>query len=806
MGVWKRPLCRIAAGFLLGILFGAYGGTWYLVTAAAVLLMGCTGYTFLGTKRWLYAAVVFLEITAAIFFGNLRYHAAETFRQTYLQEIPDGARVSVQGRLVSKEYKNYQYLYYLTSCYVQRQDEAGGSKGTASNKTVPCNQVIVCVGKDSYKLGKTLVLNGTAEYWKGASNEGNFDAKTYYWSRGIDFKIKDAQILSEHGEADAVLEWLFSLRSKIAEVYAEELEEGQAGVLTTMVLGDKSILEKEEKKLYQKTGISHILAISGLHISVIGMSLYQILRKLGAGYAVAGMGAGILMAGYGGMVGMGTSVNRALLMFFLMLLAGVFGRSYDSLSALSAAALALTWENPAILFYAGFLLSFAAVTGVVYLGGFLEKQKGGEKRVLKRIAGSFLDTLGVSAAIQLATIPLVAWYYYEQPTYGIFANLMVLPFMALLLYLGIVGGLLGLVLPELAKLPLFFCQVILNWYETVCKGVGSLPGAVYICGQPPVWKMAGYYLLLLFLASCLYRQKKVKDTGRTLNVRLFAGGAALLFCLLFHGNGGFELDVLDVGQGDGIFLQTENGITMFVDGGSSNVSKVGEYRILPFLKAKGIRQIDFWAVSHTDADHISGLMEILEEGYPVFNLLMAENIERDEAFENLCALAKKAGSNIVYGKAGDILHLGDARIELISPGAENTASDKNGNSLVFYYEENGFTGLFTGDVGEAQERRILSQKKLRQAEFYKVAHHGSGGSNSMEYLRAVAPEISVVSCAKENSYGHPAPKAVENMEDAGSTIFYTMESGRIRITREGEELVVEKYLQPLDVFRSSVVK
>ena len=160
----------------------------------------------------------------------------------------------------------------------------------------------------------------------------------------------------------------------------------------------------------------------------------------------------------------------------------------------------------------------------------------------------------------------------------------------------------------------------------------------------------------------------------------------------------------------------------------------------------------------------------------------------------------------MYGKAGDILHLGDARIELISPGAESTASDKNGNSLVFYYEENGFTGLFTGDIGEAQERRILSQKKLRQAEFYKAAHHGSGGSNSMEYLRAVAPEISVISCAKENSYGHPAPKAVENMEDAGSTIFYTMESGRIRITREGEELVVEKYLQPLDVFRSPVVE
>ncbi len=806
MGVWKRPLCRIAAGFLLGILLGVYGGAWYLVTAVAVLVTGCTVSVFLGTKRCGYAAVVFLEIIVAVFFGNLRYHAAETFQETYLREIADGARVNVQGRLVSKEYKNYQYLYYLTSCYVQKQDEAGVSTGTASTKTVPCNQVIVCVGTDSYELGKTLVLNGTAEYWNGASNEGNFDARRYYWSRAISFQVKDVQILSEHGKADAVAEWLLSLRRKIAAVYAETLNEGQAGVLTTMVLGDRSLLDKEEKKLYQKTGISHILAISGLHISVIGMSLYQILRKLGAGYAGAGMGAAIFMAGYGSMVGMGTSVSRALLMFFLMLFAGVLGRSYDSLSALSAAALVLTLENPAILFYAGFLLSFAAVSGVVYLGGLFEKRKSEKERFLKRITGSFLDTLGVSAAIQFATIPLVAWYYYEQPTYGIFANLVVLPFMALLLYLGIAGGLLGLFLPNMAKLPLFFCQVILSWYEAVCKGIGSLPGAVFICGQPPVWKMVGYYLLLLILAAYLYRQKNVKNDGRALNVRLFAGGAVLLLFLLSRRNGGFELDVLDVGQGDGIFLRTEKGITMFVDGGSSNISKVGEYRILPFLKAKGIREIDFWAVSHTDADHISGLMEILEEGYPVPNLLMAENIVQDEAFENLCALARTAGSNIVYVKAGDILHLGEAQIELLSPEAESVVLDKNGSSLVFYYEENGFTGLFTGDIGEAQERWLLSQKKLRQAEFYKAAHHGSGGSNSAEYLRTVAPEISAISCAKENSYGHPAPKAVENMEDTGSAVFYTMESGRIRITRQGEELVVEKYLQPLDVFRSPVVK
>ena len=803
MGVWKRPLCRIAAGFLLGILFGAYGGTWYLVTAVAVLLTGCTVSAFLGTKRCGYAVVALLEIIAAVFFGNLRYQAAETLQQIYLQEIPDGARVNVQGRLVSKEYKNDQYLYYLTSCYVQKQDAAGVSTGTVSNKTVSCNQVIVCVGTDSYELGKTLVLNGTAEYWKGASNEGNFDARRYYWSRAISFQVKDVQILSEHGKADAAAEWLLSLRRKIAAVYAEALEKEQAGVLTTMVLGDKHLLDKEEKKLYQKNGISHILAISGLHISVIGMSLYQILRKLGVGYAAAGMGAAILMAGYGSMVGMGTSVSRALLMFFLMLLAGVLGRSYDSLSALSVAALVLTWKNPAILFYAGFLLSFAAVTGVVYLGGLLGKQEGGKERLIKRITGRLLDTLGVSAVIQLATIPLVAWYYYEQPTYGIFANLVVLPFMALLLYLGIVGGLMGLFLPNLAKLPLFLCQVILSWYEVVCRGIGSLPGAVFVCGQPPVWKLAGYYLLLFFLAAYLYRRKK---NGKRGELRLFAGGAVLLFFLFFHGNGGFELDVLDVGQGDGIFLRTEKGITMFVDGGSSNISKVGEYRMLPFLKAKGIRQIDFWAVSHTDADHISGLMEILEEGYPVSNLLMAENIVQDEAFENLCALAKKAGSNIVYVKAGDILHLGDAQIELLSPEAESTASDKNGSSLVFYYEENGFTGLFTGDIGEAQERWLLSQKKLREAEFYKAAHHGSGGSNSAEYLRTVAPVISVISCAKENSYGHPAPKAVESMENAGSAVFYTMESGRIRITREGEKLVVEKYLQPLDVFRSPVVE
>lgn len=262
-----------------------------------------------------------------------------------------------------------------------------------------------------------------------------------------------------------------------------------------------------------------------------------------------------------------------------------------------------------------------------------------------------------------------------------------------------------------------------------------------------------------------------------------------------------------VGQGVGAILQTKEGYHLFVDGGSSNVGKVGTYRILPFLKYKGVKRIDCWVVSHTDEDHISGLREILSSGYPVEYLAVAEQMPRDENWEELEALAEDAGTKVVWLGRGDIWHFGNATFTALHPGETEDAFggqsvDKNEESLVLFYQEDDFAGVFTGDIGAAQEEEILTwlQKTktgadVQKIDFYKAAHHGSRYSNSTGFLEALAPEIALVSCSRTNRYGHPSKEAVGHMQQAGSQVYYTMESGRLCVKKTDGQAVCRGYLE-----------
>ena len=265
--------------------------------------------------------------------------------------------------------------------------------------------------------------------------------------------------------------------------------------------------------------------------------------------------------------------------------------------------------------------------------------------------------------------------------------------------------------------------------------------------------------------------------------------------LFWRTGGGTELDFLDVGQGDGSFLRTGGGDTVFVDGGSTGAGKVGIYRILPFLKYRGVREIDYWFVSHTDEDHISGLRELLEEGYPVRHLVFSGKVreQEDAALDGLLALAAENGCGICYVDAGDILHLGEAQIRVLAPVCGAVYADKNAASLVLRYEEGEFSGIFTGDIGRAEEELLAASGVLRPVTFYKAAHHGSKYSNSEGFLQALSPEISVISCGENNRYGHPGDEAVRNMERAGSRIFDTMHGGQIKIRYRRGQILTETY-------------
>ncbi|MDD6215517.1 MAG: DNA internalization-related competence protein ComEC/Rec2 [Roseburia sp.] len=776
----KRPCCLMACGMILGILLVAFQ-KWYLLLAA-ILMICKIAASFGKQKKWNYFVWYLFFFVAGIVAGATRYSNEREFANRYEAVLENEMQIQVQGRISKKENKSNQIVYTLDQCYLNHK-----------TGMIPCHQILVYQNQDGYPIGKTILVTGKAVLGRTAVNEGNFDEKGFYFSRKIACSLQNATITNAYGKENTYKEKLFQLQQKFCTIYQQCMEEDTAGILLTMLLGDKSLLDAKTKELYQKAGISHILAISGLHVSFIGMTCYRFLRKRKMSLAMAAFVSSILLISYGMMTGMGTSTKRAVFMFLLSVAASSIGRSYDSASALSLAAIVLLWENPFLLWYAGFLFSYAAVLGVIGVGKIWEKSKEDGIQMQKK------QTLRASLSIQLMTLPLAAFYYYEIPVYCVLINALLLPFLGGVLMFGILGGVVGFVNLSFAKLLLLPCEIILWAYEKVCEGILSVPNAVWISGKPSFPKMIGYYLLLFVVVFLIKTWKK--------SWFMVFPIVALVFLLAGNGGRGFELSMLDVGQGDGIFLRTKDDVVCFVDGGSTDVSKVGTYRILPFLKAKGVKGVDYWFVSHLDADHISGLTEVLESGYPVKCLVFSKWVIKDEAYQKLTSLAKECDTQLLFLEEGDVLHTKSAEFRCLFPGENQDTQDRNAASLVLWYEENGLSALLTGDISSVEEEVLIEKVKSGASlEIYKAAHHGSNYSNSKELLEELHPRIALISCGEGNRYGHPGKEAVAHIEDVGCDIFDTRKCGQIQITRKKEVLLIQKYLDKLEVTAYPVVQ
>lgn len=811
-----------AVGLVLGILLGT-GIHWYFILAVVVLFAAiAVSFCKRGQYGYLVSRCIFLAVM--LYLGVSGYRKNEGVYRQCEREVSEGDRIEIQGTVTVRKEQEDQTIYELSQCY------ANLTTGIIPCMSVQVESARTDSSKDEYLIGTTLIMTGTIEKWKQAENEGNFDAASYYKSKRMTFCLKDCEVEQCIGKPDAVAEFLKKLQKRFAEVYRNGMRTEYAGILTTMLVGDKTLLDEKEKAGYQAAGISHILAISGLHVSMIGMTFYKTLRKMRFSFARAGLLAGTMLYFYGKMTGMGCSTTRAVFMFVFSIFAAWVGRSYDSLNALGGAAIILLLQNPFLLWNASFLFSFSAVLGVVWVARVFTKiwerdeaekgvrtaqgdetEKGVQtaqgvetekdvrtalqsdrqvqekKGIFGKIGRTLLETACVSLCIQLLTVPLTAYFYYEIPVYAVIFNALVLPVVGVLLGTGIVGGIAGFFSEIVSKILLAPCQLLLAYYSFLCNINEKLPSAVKITGQPSIRLLVCYYMVLIVLVLWMERREKKSC--------LFAGLALLVGVLLFPRESGFELDVLSVGQGDGIFVRTEDNVTCFIDGGSTSVGKVGIYRILPFLKKKGIAKISYWFISHTDEDHISGLRELLEAGYEIEYLIFTERAEHDDALMKLVRLAKEQNTNVLFWKEGDVLKTGTAKITCIAPDAAYAAEDKNALSLVLLYEEGDFCALFTGDISAAEETYLMEQKKITQSvSFYKAAHHGSNYSNSKEWLEVLSPQCTAISCGRKNRYGHPGEDAVRHIEASGSDIVYTMYGGQIKVQKKDGELVVQEFL------------
>lgn len=766
------------------------------------------------------------------------------------------------------------------------------------------------------EIGSLVILKGTLKNFQQPTNPGQFNAPFYYQILRISFRLNQAEIQVKSDRFYKIAEGLYQLRRKAGSKVDALLPEQEASVMKTMLLGEKGILDEEIKGLYQRNGIAHILAISGLHISMIGMGLYQLLRRAGLKIKLSAILASMIIVLYGMMTGFAVSAIRAIAMFLLQMLAQILGRTYDRITALAVAAVLVLVEQPLYLFHSGFQFSFLCVLGISLILPVLGNVRKGKK-------------LFEGVALMAVTLPVYLGVFYQIPVYSMFLNFIVLPMMSILMGAGIVMILAAFLCTPLGIPAAWLITGILMVYERLGLFTEQLPYHYWTPGCPAKWQLAAYVAVLIIIAAlgrtkrkavlyqkdcihkdCIHRRgscakgilqedmrrhevlqyeksqyersqhgmaqynipryevsqyeipqyemqnKRIRRIachgGKWISTYGIPVGICWGFLLLgvviltWRFRPELQVTFLDVGQGDCIFLQTENGDSYLTDGGSSSVSKVGKYRMIPFLKYQGASQIKAVFVSHADSDHYNGIAELLEqaelEGIRVENLVLTDIADecRSEGYEELVELAGQNGITVQLLHEGQQLQDGELLFQCLHPSKGYRAEDLNETSMVLLVTYREFSMLLTGDVqgageehltqelqdwkelgvtqmqdvirisgeeesmeeesiederieGQIEEKRPQNKMGANHTEteltILKVAHHGSKNSTSEEFLKAANPKLAIISCGEGNRYGHPHEETMERLEKVDIPWFCTKDYGAITVTVDDKSRV-----------------
>lgn len=629
-------------------------------------------------------------------------------------------------------------------------------------------------------IGSRIKVKGPLYAMAKASNPGQFDTKFYYQTEGIDLFMKGESCQVIACRRFSIGDWLWRFRERLKKVL-KELAPGEAGELSAMLLGEKSLLEEETKKIYKLLGIYHILAISGTHLTVIGMGVTKALEKAGAGLKLSSAAAGAVMIFYGAFTGNSVSTLRAVIMFLLYAGARIIGRTYDMLSALALSGILILLDNPGYLYHSGFLLSYLAVAGIGILTPVLSERKreGKAKKVREGLTGGM--------AVFLAQLPVLEYFFYEIPLFSLAVNLLVIPLLPLVLASGFLGATIGLWAPMAGRVILLGACLPLRLYEEIGLAVQRMPFSSLVTGQPDLWQAGVYYLLL---AAAVI--------GKRRGARIFfvAGIMAAVLTLGWRPGPQFRLTMLDVGQGDCLALETVSGNCYLIDGGSSSVQQVGAYRILPYIKQRGRSIIEGVFVTHPDQDHISGILEILEEmtrgGSVKVKRLFLPLWMREQEDQSIQEAAQKSGVPVRYLRKGDVMLDGETRFRILYPDEEEKGSDANSGSLTMMAEYGKLKVLLTGDLtGEGEEK--VTEEAIG-CQILKVAHHGSASSTGDGFLDRAAPSFALISCGQNNRYGHPSPQLERRLEERGILVFDTHLNGAVSfICQNQDELKIETF-------------
>jgi len=696
-------------------------------------------------------------------------------------------------------------------------------------------------------------------------DEGAFDRRAYLAQQNIDLlaTLRAPQLIKRTGSSPLTAATLLAharakLRKEVDDLCAGAPQ--VASVLRAMLLGDRSFVDRAESVNFQKTGAFHVLVVAGLHVGAIAFVLFWLGRRLRLPRVWTMVFTLLLLLGYVVVVEQRPPVLRAALMAAIVVFGGFFFRRLELLNSAALAALLLLIFKPLALQDTSFQLTFLAIGCIAGLAApWLEKtaqpyvravrgwrdvtrDAAHESRAVQfridlraaanwisrrmprrvgNLAGSAIagslsltfriwELLVITLTLQVGMLPLMARDFHRVSLSGPLVNLVAVPMIGVVVPLGFLTLASGLMLPATAKLlakPLVWCTSLLiqvvGWFAHFPRWSYRIPG-------PPFWLVLSFFVVGVLLA-CELRLKHSWQKGLLPGLSLAWALSALTIAIYPFSpkwvKGRLELSVLDVGQGDSLFVVSPGGKTLVIDGGGAFSGypireesfgiDPGEEAVSPYLWSRGFQKLDVVALTHAHQDHLGGLTAILEN-FQVGRLWIGREVA-SPALQRLEELARKRRIPVEHELRGRAFEWDGVTGQFLWPGTapENVATEaKNDDSLVLRLQYRHTTFMLPGDAERPAERQILaeSNEDALRSDVLKVGHHGGKNSTTLEFLAAVQPKVGIISVGEANPYGHPSPELLQRLESAGVRILRTDRDGAVHVLSDGQTIEITCYV------------
>ena len=808
----NRPICIASIFYMIGILVGLYLQISIALLSIVLVIVCIIMYAITSDVR---KCVIYVCISVV---GIMQIHILENNYNGISSKIPE--EVTIKALITSNaNEKEYKYTYTVTV------SEINGEKLEKSIQLM-LNIKKNKIKKDAPKFGNIVEITGTYEEPSTARNYKGFDYRQYLKSRNIygtiDCEKYEIIATNKINVASNIVNYV---QNNIKENMFNILDEEQSALCVGILIGDREKISDITEDNFKKSNLTHMLAVSGSHITYIIVALTTILSKTNRKFSL--IITILFLLFFTVLTGFTASVLRASIMGIITLLASILHRKSDTINNLGISSIIILIYNPYLLVDAGFLLSYAGTIGIILFSkkisngisiivnkinpNLLNKEQNNNskiffiKSIIEKIILYIISSLSVTLSANIVIIPIMAYMFSTISFTFWISNILAGPVMEVVTIFGFIVYFISIIFPILAQ----FLGIALNLLLTVLLKIAEIsskiPGASIYIKTPSIYMCVIYYLIIYILFNmqaikqiirkkAIFRLYAIKAKKQRKNILVIA----ILFTILVNSiiyvtDKNIKIYFVDVGQGDCTLIQTSGRKNVLIDGGGSEFGSfdVGKSTLLPYLLDRGITKIDYMMISHFDSDHIGGLFYIMEN-LRVDNIIISKQGESSENLKKFIEILQsnnrgsKNKTNIILVKKGDNIKIDNTSyFEILFPEDELINDNiLNNNSIVAKFVSNNFKMLFTGDIEEIAENRLCelykSTNKL-QADIIKVAHHGSKTSSTLNFLELVKPKIALIGVGENNNFGHPNDAVLKRIKDLGAHICRTDQMGEISI-------------------------